>query len=68
MLQIQLKIFTPTYKSGRRFYSVLAKQSMFKCLTHLAQKKSGNTGIIDFTLLVSKQIWAICHLKIKLNL
>ena len=28
------------------FYSVLAKQSMFKCLTPLAWNKSGSTGIL----------------------
>ena len=58
------QIFTPTYKSGRRFYSALAKQSMFKCLTSLAW----NRFDFDSTLLVIKQIWSFCHLKIKLNL
>ena len=50
------------------FYSVLAKQSMFKCLTPLTWNKSGIIGILISTLLVIKQIWAFCHLKIKLNL
>ena len=29
-----------------RFYSVLAKQSIFKCLTPLAWNKSGSTGVL----------------------
>ena len=28
------------------FYSVLAKQSMFKCLTPLARNKSESTGVL----------------------
>ena len=42
MLQIYLKIFTPIYKSGRSFFSVLAKRSMFKCLTPLALKSDSH--------------------------
>ena len=32
--------------SERGFFSVLAKQSMFKCLTTVALNKSGSTGIL----------------------
>ena len=46
MLQISRKVFTHIYKNGRGFFSVLAKRSMFKCLTPLALNKSGSTKIL----------------------
>ena len=38
--------FTPIYKNGGRFFSALAKRSMFKCLTSLALNKSGSNAIL----------------------
>ena len=56
--------FSPKYlhlpiKMEDIFYSVLAKQSMFKCLTPLTWNKSGIIGILISTLLVIKQIWGL---------
>ena len=46
MLQIKIKLFTPTHNIRRRIFLVLAERSMFKCLTPLALNRSGSTVIL----------------------
>ena len=62
------QIFTPTYKSGRRFLLSIDQTNQVWISHTFSLKQIWKYWDFDFTLLVIKQIWAFCHLKIKLNL
>ena len=61
-------MFTPTYKSRRHFYTELAKTKYVYIFHTLSLKQIWKCWDFDSTLLVIKQIWAFCRLKIELNL